>query len=63
MKSFRTLACAVLIGISGVALTGCGTTSGALIGGTAGYAIGGNTASTVGGAVVGGVVGHQMNKR
>ena len=43
-------------------LSGCGTTSGAVVGGVAGHAIGGDTASTVGGAVAGGIIGHEMNK-
>ena len=60
MKSFATLVLTVVIASAG--LSGCGTTSGAILGGAAGHAIGGDTRSTVGGAVVGGVIGHEMNK-
>ena len=60
MQSLRVLGALVVIATS--VLSGCGTTSGALVGGAAGHAIGHDTKSTVGGAVVGGVIGHEMNK-
>ncbi len=56
MKSVR-----LWIGLaSALALTGCGTITGAVLGGVAGHAIGGDTSSTVTGAVVGGVIGNRM---
>ena len=60
MKSIRNYVVCLFIAMSGLA--GCGTTSGALLGGAAGYAIGGDTKSTVGGAVVGGILGHEMSR-
>jgi osmotically inducible lipoprotein OsmB len=57
---------ALLVGLalawSSLSLSGCGTASGAVVGGVAGHAIGGDTASTVGGAVAGGIIGHELNK-
>jgi len=60
MKTFRTLFASLLITAS--ALSGCATTTGAVLGGAAGHAIGKDTTSTVGGAVLGGMIGHEMAK-
>jgi len=49
--------------LSLAALTGCGTTSGAVVGGATGYALGGDAASTAAGAVAGGVIGHERARR
>lgn len=62
MKVVKQLACAFVIGTAALATSGCGTTSGAVVGGVTGAAVGGSTAATVGGAVVGGVIGHELNK-
>lgn len=61
MKSFRSGVIGLVSAIS--ALAGCGTTSGALLGGVTGYALGGDTASTVGGAVAGGIIGNARGRR
>jgi osmotically inducible lipoprotein OsmB len=60
MKSLRTCVVFLVIGMSGLA--GCGTISGAVIGGAAGHAIGGDTTSTVGGAVLGGMIGNKVSR-
>ena len=60
MKLVRAGGISLFLAESGLA--GCGTISGAVIGGAAGHAIGGDTTSTVGGAVLGGMIGNQMSK-
>jgi osmotically inducible lipoprotein OsmB len=62
MKTIRFFCCAMTMAIGVITLYGCGTTSGAVVGGVAGAAAGGSVVSTVGGAVVGGVIGHEINK-
>jgi len=47
----------VLATISGLALAGCTTTQGALVGGTAGAVVGAATTNSLGGAIVGAGVG------
>ena len=47
----------VLATLSGLALAGCTTTQGALVGGAAGAAIGGAATRSVGGALVGAGIG------
>ena len=47
----------VLAAHSGLALAGCTTTQGALVGGTAGAVVGAATTSSVGGAIVGAGIG------
>ena len=47
----------VLTAVSGIALAGCTTGEGALVGGATGAAIGGLATNSVGGAVVGAGVG------
>ncbi len=58
VRTGLALAMAAMMG-----LAGCGTTSGAVIGGATGYALGGNVASTAAGAIAGGVIGHQRERR
>jgi outer membrane lipoprotein SlyB len=59
--NIRTLFCALSMAAV-LGLSGCGTTSGAVVGGATGYALGGNTASTAAGAIAGGVIGHEREK-
>jgi osmotically inducible lipoprotein OsmB len=58
----KALLLGLAIAMGSLSLTGCGTATGAVVGGAAGHAIGGDTASTVGGAVAGGVIGHELSK-
>ena len=60
MKSLRNSVIGLVIAMS--CLAGCGTTSGAIIGGVTGYALGGDAASTVGGAVAGGIIGNARSR-
>ena len=60
MKLIRTGVLLAMVSVLG--LSGCGTTSGAVIGGATGYALGGNAASTAAGAIAGGVIGHQRSR-
>jgi osmotically inducible lipoprotein OsmB len=58
MRTLRYWIAGLTIAVAG--LSGCATTTGAVLGGMAGHAVGGTTASTVGGAVVGGIIGNGM---
>jgi osmotically inducible lipoprotein OsmB len=61
-KAIRVFSAGAIMSVALVTLNGCGTTSGAVVGGVAGAAAGGTVPAAVGGAVVGGVVGHEINK-
>ena len=60
--ALRCIAVASLASISALDLSGCGTASGAVVGGVAGAATIGSAPAVVGGAIVGGVVGHEIHK-
>jgi outer membrane lipoprotein SlyB len=61
-KAIRFFGAAAVLTTALSTISGCGTTSGAVVGGVAGAAAGGTVPAVVGGAVVGGVVGHEINK-